>query len=69
MFKLFKEKPMKRLQKKIDRGESALALINEIEQMDTYKNPLESINTLFSITESLLKEILQNNKSHCIFQS
>ena len=62
MFKLFKEKPMKRLQKKIDRGESALALINEIEQMDTYKNPLESINTLFSITESLLKEILHNNK-------
>ncbi len=64
MFTIFskKDKPMKKLQAKIDRGESASTIINDIEQMDTHKNPLESINTLFSITESLLKEILQNNK-------
>ncbi len=57
-----KYKSMKKLQEKIDRGESALVIIHEIEKMDSHKNPLESINTLFSITESLLKEILDNNK-------
>ncbi len=75
MFKLFshKDKPIKKLQKKIDSGESVSNIIHEIEQMDNHKNPLESINTLFSITESLLKEILQNNKpcgkNICLYQS
>ena len=75
MLKIFfnKDKEMKNLQEKIDRGESALIIINEIEQMDIHRNPLESINTLFSITESLLKKILVNNKpcgkNICLYQS
>ena len=75
MFKIFskKYKPMKKLQNKINRGESVSIIIGEIEQMNTHKNPLESINTLFSITESLLKEILENNKpcgkNICLYQT
>ena len=64
MFKNFlnKDRLIKKIQEKIDRGESASAIINEIEKMDIHKNPLESINILFSITESLLKRVLDNNK-------
>ncbi len=64
MFKkiLNKDRLIKKIQEKIDRGESASAIIDEIENMDIHKNPLESINILFSITESLLKRVLDNNK-------
>ena len=64
---------MKELQEKIYRGESVLVIITEIEEMDIHRNPLESINTLFSITESLLKKVLENNKpcgkNICLYQS
>ena len=75
MLKIFsnKDKLMKKLQEKIDRGESASTIINEIEKLDIHKNPLESINTLFSITESLLKKVLVNNKpcgkNICLYQT
>ena len=75
MFEIFltKDKLIKKLQEKINRGESASTIINEIEKLDIHKNPLESINTLFSITESLLKKILLNNKpcgkNICLYQS
>jgi len=53
MFKMFSNRDnfMKELQEKIYRGESVLVIITEIEEMDIHRNPLESINTLFSITE------------------
>jgi len=63
---------MKRVQDKIDRGEPVSSIIDDIERMSHHKNPLEFINILFSITESLLKKILNNNKpcgkNICLYQ-
>jgi len=62
--KINNDKSIQELQQIIDEGGSASVIINKIEHMvDTHKNPLESINTLFSLTESLLKKILSNNES------
>jgi len=59
-----KNRFIEKFQEKINKGEPASILIEDIEKdMDIHKNPLEAINTLFSITESLLKKILKNNKS------
>jgi hypothetical protein len=63
MIKIFsKDESMDELQKKIDNREPVSVLINEIENIDTHENPLESINILFSIAESLLQKILHNSK-------
>jgi len=55
-----KNKILDDIQRKINNGESVQTILDIIEKIDIDKSPHEVINLLHFITESLLKEILNN---------